>query len=411
MSKLASMSDAQVGRLAAGLWMVLALVMVGKSVIKPTTHSVYPMYADVGRDWWSPGTGEEHPARIAHMQARYGANFWDFMGVFCHLPDRWGGAIWSLFSLGVFLSGLWMLSEHLFPPKMGGWSRHWAYVIAPWFGVASLYNGQVNVLIAGCLAWGVAMVAQGQFWLAGLCIAVPVCFKTYPIALAMILASLYPRRFALPFIASLCWLLTVPFLWHDSEWVLSRYERWAWFLSNGFEICEIERFVGFRQFLETWVFSISGRQFALVQMVTGLGVLACIHRLRQRQASERDVLVHAYVLTMLWIILFGPATEEATFLLAAPAFTWMVIEGCRSGMDWREQWTVGACAVVAGPLQTSILGEAVRQWVWSWKLAALAVAILFVLHVAWSRRVVRATSANGTVPSDPNPFQPVYLNV
>ena len=375
-----SRADSPLRRAALGFWVVLLIGIVAKCVLAPTVHSVYPVYAETGRDWWL-GSATESAVGVDLLKRQYAPFFAELMAPFCLLPDRLGGALWSVLSVAVFLTGFDRLLRTL--PARGVTQREWgwAMLLVPWFGVASLFNGQANTLIAGCLLWAVVLVKRERWFAAALLLAVPACIKTYPAAMALTLIWLHPRKLGPRFLLASLFLCALPFVTHPAAEVAARYRSWVDFLGSGQHYESGLTVIDLRTFLATWAFEISPRAYLPVQLAAAGFVLAGVQASRRRGEPGARTLLDAYVSVSLWMVLFGPATEEATYLLAAPAVAWTLVEAERQRNLSSERIPLGLLAAFTGPLQSSILGEPLRRWVLAWRLAPLALAVLFGRHL------------------------------
>lgn len=360
---------------ARTLWITLLIGLTVKCLVQPTIHSVYPHYAAAGHSWWTAGTSAS--VSIAYLQRQYGPLFGDLIQPFCWLPDSYGGVLWTLVSLGVLLTGFHRLLKVLLPrptePAIGA-----AFLLLPWIGLASLSNGQANTLITGCLAWGMESFARRRWLRAGLWLALPACIKTYPAALPLLLAALFPRRFAGAFVIALIGLVSVPFLFHPAPVVLERYRDWVAFLTSGQHTTSGFVTMEFRALLGRWIMTVDPAIYVLVELFAGILVFAaCWWLQHQPMVDERRLLQQAFLLTSCWLVLFGPATEEATYLLVSPAVAVMLLAAWQDGAAPMDRVVVVLAALSAGPLQTAILGEGFRRFVFDHKLAPLALTILF----------------------------------
>src|SRR5204863_5778587 len=87
-------------------------------------------------------------------------------------------------------------------------------------------NGQSNPLVAGLLLAAVAGVAERRWNLAAVCVTAAVLFKGYPLAIGLLLAAVYPRRFAPRLAVALALGALLPFLLQRPEYVAAEYGSW-----------------------------------------------------------------------------------------------------------------------------------------------------------------------------------------
>src|SRR5437764_955264 len=91
--------------LAVIFWGLVLLVICVRVVIKPDSHSVYPIFANAGRNWLagrdlyaSPDPGLDH--------YRYSPLVAAALAPLSFLPDRAGNVSWRLLNAGVYLGAL-----------------------------------------------------------------------------------------------------------------------------------------------------------------------------------------------------------------------------------------------------------------------------------------------------------------
>lgn len=379
---------------ATWFWAILLAVTVGKLMLKPRMHTVYAVYADMGRLHWNAG----HPPREQTLlQCRiYHPFFVELIAPFSRLPDRLGGPLWALATIGVFLAGFHLVLKRFYPGWGTGPLSGLAFLLLPWFGIASIYNGQANVLIAGCLMAGAAWAADRRYSLAGLCLAVPIVIKVYPAAFAMVLAVLFPplAGWVAAWVAALS---ALPFLLHEPASVLARYAAWWDYLVHGLDLYPVMVAVDLRSLWMRWIGPVSRSAWLPVQAATGLTVMATVWRYR-REAASRDALAcFAWRLTLYWMVLFGPASEEATYLLVAGPLALDVVGGLRAGGG--RSVAAGLAGLAAGPMQTSLFSETVRKWSLGWKLAPLGLVVMALRCAAEAWHT--APPASAELPSTP----------
>src|SRR5207237_312863 len=85
--------------------------------------------------------------------------------------------------------------------------------------VGSLNNGQSNALVLGLLLTTVTGAATERWGLAASCTALATLFKLYPIALGLLMAATFPRRFAGRLVLALLVGLALPFALQQPHYV------------------------------------------------------------------------------------------------------------------------------------------------------------------------------------------------
>lgn len=369
--------------IAIGFWVLFIIIVVVKSFVAPYSHSVYPGFAVTGRIWWL--NSNEIDLSV------YGPFFAQLIGPFSVLPDQLGGALWNICSFSFFLSGYYKFLTRVVPYKLTSNMISISFLLVPWCGIASFYNAQTNIIIAGCFLWAVVAIRTHYWLLASFALAIPASIKAYPIAMAMVLIGLYPKKLFFKFLFAMIVFFCLPFVFHKSDFVLQHYTDWLSYLTSGTRYASIGLVhIDFRTFLDRWFVTISPGDYIPVQAITGLLVFLCIYIYRILKHSEQQTMLYAYILTSIWLVLFGPASEEATYLLISPSVCWLIINAYQQDKILQLAY-LAIAALFVGPFQTSIFGEPFRKWMFAQKLAPLALAIFFLDQAAniFRQRVVK----------------------
>ena len=373
--RILSENSAWLNRVAFGFWALFVIIVVVKCFISPRAHSSYPGYVTTGRFWWFASNDLDSGIGI------YGPFFAQLIGPFCALPDELGGALWYVFSFLFFLFGLYKFLISVLP-ELNNKTISVFFLLVPWCGIASFHIGQANLIIAGCFLWAIVAMRANHWLLGSFALAVPVCIKAYPIAMAMVLIGLYPKKLLHKFLFATILLLCLPFVFHKPDFVLQQYADWLSYLTAGTRYSYPGWVhVDFRTFLARWFMVISPWNYIPVQVITGSLVFVCVCIYRRSSHSGRRTVLYAYILTSIWLVLFGPASEEATYMLAGPSVSWLLIEAYRRKKITQLVYLTIAVLFV-GPFQTSIFGEGFRKWVLAQKLAPPALMIFFVYQIA-----------------------------
>ena len=147
-------------------------------------------------------------------------------------PDHVGGVIWRALNAGVYLSALAWWCRVVLPRSLTTRQTAVLYLLIVPLSVGSLNNAQSNPLVLGLLLAGVAAVARRRWNLASGCLALACLFKVYPVAVGLLLAAAYPRRFAGRFVIALLVGAAVPFLLKPPAYVVEQYGGWLQHLTT-----------------------------------------------------------------------------------------------------------------------------------------------------------------------------------
>lgn len=307
----------------AGLWSMTLLVIIVRVCLKPDRNTVFTTFRAGGEAWM-------------HGKALY-ENYRGFVysplaaalfAPFALLPVAVGNILWRLLNAAVYLGTIaWWLRAGVHQwvkPRL-----YWlAYLLLLPLSIGNLNNGQVNPLIIGVLMMAVLAAREERWTLAACCIAITAYFKIYPLALGLVLAVLYPRRFAWRLLAMLVALGLLPFALQRTGYVLEQYH--LWFITRaGDNRQQYKLNIAPR---DLWMLlhlvhvAISERLYVVIQMLSGAAVAAVCLVGQLRAWSLERLSIALLSLACVWMLLCGPATESATYILLAPAVTLALVQ-------------------------------------------------------------------------------------
>ncbi len=302
------------------LWVVALLAICLRVGIQPLKQSTYAAdYAPAGWHWWH---GQEYYRRQHHFV--YSPLTAAFFVPFSLLSEPVGGMVWRLLSAALLLlaAAAWLRSRLASlgglptPPAMDAMAL---LLLLP-LAVGNLNLGQMNVLVLVLLVGGV-LAAERESWnLAAWSLAAAAFIKIYPLALGLLLALLYPRQFSWRLALALLGLFAASFGLQRPGYVWAEYHHWLRLL-GGDDRLDVDLYATWRDFgflLRAGGVPLSDFAYRIMETVSG-GVLAgflwCGQH-RGRWGRER-LLGGVFCLGCAWMMLFGPATEAATYVLLA----------------------------------------------------------------------------------------------
>jgi len=327
-------------RMAVFVWTVILVFVCVRAVVQPYKRTLFTTWEQAGADWEQGRDLYRDSWRPDQDQFRYSPLTAVLLVPFHHLPIRLGGMVWRLLNGVVLLAGFawWLRSapwgtfstcRHvenvphlaLTPRQMG----ILFLLLAP-LSLSSLNNGQPNPLIIGLLLAALAAVDRERCWMAAVCVALATIMKVYPLAVGLLLAAVYPRRFAPRLLLTLALAAVLPFACQHWDYVQAQYglwlerlgkdQRWDWPLRMAYRDLWL--------LIRLYHVPLTPRGYLVVQLVSAAGCAALCLALRLRGRPRRDVLAAILVLGSCWMTLCGPATESATYMLLSPALAWVV---------------------------------------------------------------------------------------
>jgi hypothetical protein len=345
-------------RIAAFVWVGLILGLAVFSYRYPWSHTVYDIYSLACRHWWS---GQDLYRATATDYYRYSPLFAISMTGWAVLPDSWGGAFWRIFSGSLYAIGLFMWARHVLPTNSSRGERAALFLLVLPLSMHSLQNGQANVVMLGALLLGLAAASREKWNQAAAWLALATLIKVYPLALALLVAALQPRRFLLRYTIALALGLLLPFATQRPDFVLEQYQSWLLHLQDSTTLM--------RERLRTveHVFSIYGQPLPphvllMVQLLAGLAILGvCLFR-KRHTFELREQLHGAFQLFACWVMLFGPATETCTYVVIAPVAAWSLIDAFRQPTSWSRRSVLILSFLMMGPLVTDLASPPLRDF-------------------------------------------------
>jgi hypothetical protein len=243
------------------------------------------------------------------------------------LPERLGGILWRLVNSGVYVGGAWWLLRAAAPVELSRRQTSIFFLLLVPLALTSLGNGQVNPLIIGLLLAGLAAARVQRWWLSAVFIALATSLKLYPLAIGLLLVVCYPRRFLLPLVTTLLAVAALPFVLQRPVYVLAEYREWLSLLEADdrknwpLHMMYRDLWLLFR----VWDVPIAPRTYQSLQVLGGVScAIVCVLGRRRGQPARR-VALSVLSLGCCWMVLLGPASESATYILLAPSLAWALV--------------------------------------------------------------------------------------
>jgi hypothetical protein len=335
---------------------VLATVAV-HSYFYPRAHTVFDIYAHASTTWWRGG---EVYARTRDY-FRYSPLFAIALTPIAELPERYGNVVWKLLNGCGYAVGVLAWAQVVVPTRLGRSGVAVLSLLALPNALHSLHNGQANLLMIGCLL-GALAAAAGERWNRAACLlAAATLIKGYPLALALLLAAVWWRRFAMPYLGALAAGLLLPFATKPTAFVLAQYSCLANHLFASEHLMR-ERLRSIDYLLQVSGCPVNPSQFALMGLMAGLVALAATLAYARKQSDRRAVLAYIYMVFAAWVVLFGPATESCTYAVLGPALAWGLVETYRSGRIWGGRVALTASLFLTALVGTDLFVGAVRDF-------------------------------------------------
>lgn len=343
--------------IARNTWLCLILGLAVHAFCLPYSHSVFDVYVGAARRWLS-GDDLYVPTREYY---RYGPLFAVALAPLAVLPDALSAAAWKVIDCGIFAWGFYAWGRRLNPGRLSSNEIAAQLLLAIPLALHSLYNSQANLMMLGSLLFGMAAAGEGKWNRAALWIAWATLIKGYPLALGMILVGLFPRQFTGRFVLSLTAGLLLPFAAQRPAVVVMQYQSWWHHLRDSTQIMR-ERLRSIDQLFVVYGQPLSQQTFALLGALAGAAVMLVCLAIARRSADRREIVCRSFLWFSLWVVLFGPATEACTYVMAAPAIGWALVEAWHRRARWPERAMLIASLLMMGPMVTDLFGRLIRNF-------------------------------------------------
>jgi hypothetical protein len=324
-------------RVALGLWLVLATVVCLRAYTWPHRHSILPVYTTAAQNWLASNDMYALQPGLPDLY-RYSPTAAILLVPLTLLPDNLASLLWRVLNLAVFFWGVAWWCRAVVPRGDAFSRRHWAafgIMLLP-LSLESFNNGQINPIIVGLTLAGVAAVAGERWNMAAACAALTALLKIYPLAVGLLLALVYPRKFGPRFLVALTLGLAVPFLCQRFDYVIEEYRTWLQLLGGDdrsdwpLRIAPQDLWLLFRM---TQV-PISTHGYLVLRLGLAAGVAAMCVVEHHAGSGKRGALTVLSTQACLWMILCGPNSEPCTYILLAPVLAWAVVDAWQSCRSW-----------------------------------------------------------------------------
>jgi len=171
---------------------------------------------------------------------------------------------------------------------------------------------------------------QWEAWtLCALAAGIAIVFKIYPIALALLLCILRPRELSWRILLVLLLLALLPFGFQHPHYVSGQYQ--AWFQTRLAD--DRFRYPMKDAPLDLWyllvrlgVLRIGEHAYLALQALTAAALAIWVWNESRRATAFRNIPGTLFLLVSVWLLLLGPATENQTYVILAPAACLLAVE-------------------------------------------------------------------------------------
>jgi hypothetical protein len=308
--------------LVIGLWTAILLGVCIRIGVLSHSHDVFATYSEAGRKWI------ESQALYSYSRGFvYSPLTAAFFALFSWMPFSLGAVLWRLLDAAVFTGAIfWWLQAGLHDRIQT--SSYWlVFLLILPLTLGNFNNGQINPLIIGLLMIALLAAAKGRWTLSAICVGICTYLKIYPLSVGLLLVLIYPRRLGWRLGLILILMGALPFLLQQPAYVFEQYKRW--FSTRAADDRRLNMDIAPRDFamiLRVFYINLSAAVFLVMQICAGAAAAALCMIGRSQKWSEGRMLVCLFTLGTCWMLLFGPATEDATYAMIAPALSFAMVQ-------------------------------------------------------------------------------------
>jgi glycosyl transferase family 87 len=366
--------------LVTALWVTALVIVCFRVALSYPQHDVFVTYVDAGRKWI-----ESQPLYSTTRGFVYSPLIAACFAPFSWLPERLGAVLWRLLNAAAFCWAVaWWLKMGLHDriPKTGSWL---VFLLLLPLAIGNFNNGQVNPLIIGLLMISILAAYSGQWTTAALCIGISAYIKIYPLAVGLLLVLLYPRQLGWRLAAVLVLLGALSFVFQRPGYVFEQYQRW--FVSRGADNRRMNMDIAPRDFamlLRIVHINLSGHAIIAMQVLAGAAAAAVCIFGRIERWSEKRLLTCVFALGSCWMLLFGPSTEAATYVMLAPPLVLAMVDAFYQPRSsaMRILVCISFAVLLLGLGMSSFLS--LKKGVYNMSVQPLGAVIFAVYAVTWT---------------------------
>ncbi len=342
-------------KIVAGIWAIVGLVVIIRGALASHKHSVIHTYLSAGHDWFNS---------LPLYQAKGGFVYSPLIAALFSplslLPEQLSHPLWLAAVMAIYAVGIFMLVRSGLFSAVDERVKAWVFLLALPISIGNFNNGQVNPIVIALLVLAITSMQAQRYWIAALAAALATHMKLYPAALGMVLMAVYPREFSWRFVLAVLGLAALTFLLQRPSYVYGQY--CLWFTTRAGDHRDEEGIVrNIFQIFAALHLPLGQHIQTLLQAGSGAAIaaVAFIGRFRFRWSKTR-VLVTILCRVDAWMLLFGPATESATYVMLAPVAACGLVQSVRQPLPvFLKVLTIGALSLLTmGAAINSFLSHA-----------------------------------------------------
>jgi alpha-1,2-mannosyltransferase len=300
---------------AAGVWLLIFLIIDGDVVRRPMSHTTTPTYRLASGQWWSgldPYTYNSHSGFLYFPQAAI------LFTPFTWGPYLLGEILWRAVVFGLFAYALWRLARFFVDRdgQVGAKTFLALSLLAVPSSMASLRNAQFDLPLAALVVLATAEIAEARWTRATIWLCLALALKPLAVVPFLLFAALYLRPLIPRLALGILVTLLVPFLNPNPAFVAHEYFRCAQTLMWAAQPHE-PKFSDLPALLDRVRITLPDQVWTALRVLfallfLGLGAMAVRRLIRLEAAWAIGALSTTY------LMLFNPRTETCSYVFLAP---------------------------------------------------------------------------------------------
>ena len=310
------------------LWFLSVAIVCLRIWQHPGSHSVFASYRDAGGAWI-------HQAEIYGTDTTfiYSPLIAALYSPFALISHNVSEVLWRVLLSLVLPLALWFNARELFDFSKEKFACLLLLILP--LTISNLANGQANIIIIVLLLIATGAAPQSRWFTCAFCAAFAVYWKIYPIAFALLLAIIFPKKLTIRILLVLVGLFAISLLLQKTSYVLGEYR--SWFENLAADRRRAHGYYGrwrdFYLLLRLIGIPVSAMWWNILQVIAAFiaAIICFLGTIRRWPVGT--LLFCAMSLAIVWMLLFGPATEAATYALIAVPIAYLVIFGWSYASD------------------------------------------------------------------------------
>jgi hypothetical protein len=313
-----------------GIWAAVLLAILIRIGLLSHSHDVFQTYVEAGRKWTAA-----QPLYTYTRGFVYSPLVAAFFALFAWFPVSLGSVLWRLLTAAIFIWAIfwWLKAEINRPiPKSSYWL---VFLLILPLSLGNFNNGQVNPMIIGLLMIAILAAHEKRWTLSAMALGFSTYLKIYPLSVGLLLVLIYPRQLGWRLALTLILMGALSFVLQRPAYVLEQYQRW--FHTRASDDRRLNMDIAPRDFamlLRLLHVHLSASAVLILQMLAGAGAAAICVTGRLLKWSEQRLLICVFTLGTCWMLLFGPATEDATYAMIAPPLAFALVQTFHQNTAW-----------------------------------------------------------------------------